>query len=77
MAMDKQPLEVKGVRVHSSENHKRTVCIDVLIKGGQTVSLDMELPIATRLTDQLIDVEYEERRPADIDSTIPAPEIDQ
>jgi hypothetical protein len=52
---------VIGVNVESSK--KRTLRLKLVLENNEVISVELPLPTATRLTDQLIDMEFKERFP--------------
>jgi hypothetical protein len=59
--MNRKLFKVEGVSV-TAQGKNRTIRLDVILKGGPDLTLEMPLPTATRLTDQLVDAEFRERR---------------
>jgi hypothetical protein len=60
MQRENESRKVIGVEVepHSS---KRTVRMRLILENDEVLNVEMPLPTATRLTDQLVDAEFNER----------------
>lgn len=54
--------KVVGVQVES-QSRERMVRIKLSLENGEVFFADIPLPMATRLTDQLVDAEFYERCP--------------
>ena len=59
--------QVVGIQV-SRSSKSRTVRLNLLLENNEALSLEMPLPTASRLTDQLVDTEFMERRGADLEA---------